>query len=120
MSVSPISTRPAVGSSRPAAIRRLVVLPHPDGPRRAKKEPWGTVRSRSSTATNSPNFLVIPSKRRSPLVSATHHLVELALERLALLGGHGLELVTFGHGGLVEEDVGTVHGRLVELGDLVL
>src|SRR5919112_2227480 len=104
MSVSPISTRPAVGSSRPAAIRRLVVLPQPDGPRRAKNEPCGTVRSRSSTATKSPNFLVIPSKRRSPLVSATHHLVELALEGLAFLRRRGLELMTAAHGGVVEED----------------
>src|SRR5919112_142934 len=104
MSVSPISTRPAVGSSRPAAIRRLVVLPQPEGPRRAKNEPCGTVRSRLSTATKSPNFLVTRSNRRSPDCSATQNLVELALELLAFLRRHGLELVTVGHGGIVEED----------------
>src|SRR5215210_7220112 len=120
MSVSPISTRPAVGSSRPAAIRRLVVLPQPDGPRSAKKEPCGTVRSRLSTATKSPNFLVIPTNRRSPLVSATDDLVELTLQLLAFLRGHRLELVPAGHRRLVEEDEGAVHGVLVELGDLVL
>src|SRR5215204_1850321 len=119
MSSSPMKIRPAVGSSRPAAIRKLVVLPHPEGPRSAKNEPWGTIRWRLSTATKSPNFLVIPSNLRSPVLSATHDLVELTLELLALFGGHGLELVSVGHAVRLEEDVRAVDSRLVELGDLV-
>ena len=43
---------PLVGSSRPATIRRVVVLPQPDGPRSAKNRPCSTTRSRSSTAVN--------------------------------------------------------------------
>ena len=39
MSSSPMQIRPAVGSSRPATIRSVVVLPHPDGPSSAKNEP---------------------------------------------------------------------------------
>src|SRR5688572_11293032 len=93
MSSSPIRTRPAVGSSRPATIRNVVVLPQPEGPRRAKKEPCGTVRERSSTATKSPKCLDTPSSRRSPPASPTHDLVVLALEVRLLLVAEGHELV---------------------------
>jgi hypothetical protein len=34
-----ISTRPSVGISKPAMIRRRVVLPQPDGPRIEKNAP---------------------------------------------------------------------------------
>src|SRR5262245_34371828 len=57
--------RPRVGWSRPATIRRVVVLPHPEGPRSAKNSPCGTVRSRLSTAVNVAKLLVTPSRRRS-------------------------------------------------------
>src|SRR3954452_6896425 len=65
MSSSPSRTRPSVGFSRPATMRSVVVLPQPDGPRRAKNEPAGTVRVRSSTAVKTPNRLVTPTIRRS-------------------------------------------------------
>src|SRR4051794_15629768 len=48
---------PEVGVSRPATIRSVVVLPQPDGPSRAKKEPRGTSRSSDRTARNAPKFL---------------------------------------------------------------
>ena len=54
ISVSPIEIVPALGSSRPAIIRSVVVLPQPDGPRSAKNEPSGTINDRSSTAQKSP------------------------------------------------------------------
>ena len=57
-SSSPIRIAPSVGSSRPATIRSVVVLPQPDGPSSAKNDPDGIVRDRSSTATNVPNRLV--------------------------------------------------------------
>jgi hypothetical protein len=38
-SASPRWIVPDVGVSSPATIRSVVVLPHPDGPRRAKNEP---------------------------------------------------------------------------------
>ncbi len=65
MSVSPSRIAPAVGSSRPATIRSVVVLPQPDGPSSAKNDPWGTVTDRSSTATKPPNRLVSRSMTRS-------------------------------------------------------
>src|SRR4051794_2473525 len=49
---------PELGSSRPATIRSVVVLPQPDGPSRAKNEPRGTSRSRSRTAWKAPKCLV--------------------------------------------------------------
>src|SRR3954463_12493712 len=65
MSSSPSRTRPSVGLSRPPTMRSVVVLPQPEGPSRAKKEPAGTVRVRSSTAVKLPNRLVTPEIRRS-------------------------------------------------------
>ena len=44
----PMRIRPAVGSSRPAIIRRVVVFPHPEG-LSAKKDPWGICRSRTDS-----------------------------------------------------------------------
>ena len=77
MSSSPMSTRPAVGSSSPATIRRVVVLPHPDGPSSAKNEPSGTVSVRSSTATKSPNRLVTPSRLEVLAVAAQPPMTSL-------------------------------------------
>src|SRR4051812_36553243 len=56
---------PEVGVSSPATIRNVVVLPHPDGPSRAKNEPCGMVTDRSSTATNVPKFFVSLSMTKS-------------------------------------------------------
>ena len=50
-SSSPMWMVPSVGSSSPATIRSVVVLPQPDGPSSAKNDPDGMVRDRSSTAT---------------------------------------------------------------------
>src|SRR5689334_11171865 len=55
---------PDVGVSRPATIRRVVVLPHPDGPSRAKNEPLGTSRSSASTALKAPKSFVRPRSSR--------------------------------------------------------
>jgi hypothetical protein len=48
-------------------MRSVVVLPHPEGPRSAKKEPRGTSRVRSSTAVKDANDLVTASRCRSPV-----------------------------------------------------
>src|SRR5579859_4450476 len=45
---------PSVGSSKPPIIRRVVVLPHPDGPSREKNSPSPMVRSTRSTAATVP------------------------------------------------------------------
>src|SRR3954464_5972337 len=120
MSWSPIRIRPAVGSSRPATMRRVVVLPQPDGPSRAKNEPLGTVSDRSRTAVKSPKRLVRSSRWRSWFVSTTHHPVELLLVvvRLFLVQRH--ELVALLQGLGAREDELAVDRRLVELRDLLL
>ena len=43
-------TMPRVGSSKPAIIRMVVVLPHPEGPSIEKNSPWRIVRSTPRTA----------------------------------------------------------------------
>src|SRR6266852_6037234 len=53
----PSRMRPEVGSSRPAIMRSVVVLPQPEGPKRQKKSPSRTVNEESRTATNSANAL---------------------------------------------------------------
>src|SRR6266702_2554984 len=45
-----MSTSPAVGSSSPATIRSVVVLPQPLGPRSEKNSPRSTASDTSSTA----------------------------------------------------------------------
>src|SRR6478672_818936 len=59
---SPIRSVPSLISSRPAIIRRLVVLPQPEGPTRTMNSPSAMARFRSSTASTSPYFLVTWSK----------------------------------------------------------
>ena len=52
---------PAVGSSRPAIMRRVVVLPHPEGPTRTRNSSASMERSRSFTASMSrPNTFLSP------------------------------------------------------------
>jgi len=52
------SIRPEVGSSKPAIIRRVVVLPQPLGPSIEKNSPSPISRSIPLTAVASPNSLV--------------------------------------------------------------
>src|SRR5215208_5266143 len=52
------STRPALGSERPAMMRIVVVLPAPFGPRKPKISPCSAVSDRRSTAVKSPYFFV--------------------------------------------------------------
>ena len=49
---------PEVGSSSPAIMRSVVVLPQPDGPSRQKNSPFSTVKVESFTATKSPKALL--------------------------------------------------------------
>src|SRR6478672_9472294 len=68
------STRPPDGSSKPPIMRRVVVLPQPDGPSSEKNSPARISRSIPSTARTSPNRLVSPTRRISgtadPLMTA--------------------------------------------------
>ena len=55
----PTEMPPSVGSSKPAIIRKVVVLPHPLGPSSEKNSPSRISNVRSSTATKSPNRFVM-------------------------------------------------------------
>src|SRR5450631_2734285 len=57
---------PEVGSSSPAIMRSVVVLPQPEGPSRQKNSPSRTVKVESFTATKSAKLLC----RRSTRISA--------------------------------------------------
>jgi len=61
-------TMPESGDSKPAVIRRVVVLPHPDGPRNETSSPSSMVSEKSLTATWSPKLLLtlISSSRDMP------------------------------------------------------
>src|SRR4029453_13905622 len=56
------STRmlPSVGSSKPPIMRRSVVLPQPEGPRREKNSPLRIAKETPSTATKPPKRLLTP------------------------------------------------------------
>src|SRR6476659_1804316 len=60
---------PLVGSSKPAIIRSVVVLPDPEGPSIVKNSPGAISRSIPPTATTSPYFLVRPANRMSGFAS---------------------------------------------------
>src|SRR2546430_12199835 len=55
-------TLPASGFSRPATVRRVVVLPAPEGPSKTRNSRSRTVRVRSLMATTSPKRLVMDCK----------------------------------------------------------
>src|SRR5689334_3390993 len=65
MSSPPIVIRPALGVSKPAIIRSVVVLPQPDGPRNDTNSPFSAARLKFSTATVPPaNRFWMPSRTR--------------------------------------------------------
>src|SRR4051794_21457799 len=67
-SSEPRKMRPPVGSSRPAIIRKVVVLPQPEGPSRQKNSPLATVKSAPRTAAKLPNDFSRFSTRISAMV----------------------------------------------------
>src|SRR4029450_2984544 len=66
----PIRTSPLVARSRPAAMRRTVVFPDPDGPTTTRNSPSATSRLRSSTATAPPSKTLRRSRNSSSATSA--------------------------------------------------
>jgi hypothetical protein len=58
-------TAPESGLSNPAIIRRRVVLPHPEGPRREKNSPFFIARFMSFKTVKSPKDLETPSMTTS-------------------------------------------------------
>src|SRR6267378_392449 len=49
-----MSTSPASGATKPATVRRVVVLPQPEGPRRVKNSPGATSSDTPSSARVAP------------------------------------------------------------------
>src|SRR6266571_6784959 len=90
MSASPMRIWPKVGSSSPATIRSVVVLPQPEGPSRAKNEPCGIESVRSSTAMNEPKDLVTCMMRRSPSCWTSERLRDTGSD-IASASDEGLE-----------------------------
>src|SRR5258706_16147725 len=67
-----ILMRPAVGRSKPAIIRRVVVFPQPEGPRNDTNSPRAASRLKSCTAAAArPKRFWIPVSSRKPIVSST-------------------------------------------------
>src|ERR1043165_2875597 len=64
---------PLLGCSKPAIIRSVVVLPHPDGPSMEKNSPPGICRLMPSTAVTSLNSLTRSTPSPSP--PATRHIL---------------------------------------------
>ena len=79
MSCPSSRSRPELGFSKPASIRRSVVLPQPDGPSREKNSRSYMSRVRSSTAVNSPKRLVMFSKRMKGFAAGSSHGAKLRL-----------------------------------------
>src|SRR5215470_8566142 len=67
----PIRTSPEDARSRPAAIRRTVVFPDPEGPTRTRNSPSATTRFRSSTATVPPGNALRRLWNSSSAISAS-------------------------------------------------
>src|SRR5687767_7603335 len=65
MSRPPCRIDPADCASSPAMMRRSVVLPHPEGPRKQTNSPCATSSRMSRSAMKAPNSLRIPSSRRN-------------------------------------------------------
>jgi hypothetical protein len=64
MSAFDTITAPESANSKPAAMRRAVVLPQPDGPSSEMSSPCLTSRSSLSSATVGPNVLRTETKLR--------------------------------------------------------
>src|SRR5262245_51149948 len=68
MSWPPIRTLPSDGSRKPETVRRIVVLPQPDGPRNEKNSPPWISSVALDTAVNSPNRTVTWSSSTPALI----------------------------------------------------
>ena len=60
---------PAVGSPKPAIMRRSVVLPQPDGPRMEKKVPGGICSETPATAVKLPKIFTTSRHSRSKVMA---------------------------------------------------
>src|SRR4029450_4201095 len=75
---------PPLGSTKPAIICSVVVLPQPDGPSRETNSPFSTAKVRPSTAVWVPKRLLSPSRDRKAKCLALHLTVPALGPVLAL------------------------------------
>src|SRR5579859_2374349 len=80
----PMRISPAVGVSRPAIIRRRVVFPEPEGPRKTRNSPSRVSRSTSLTAPSSPSLNTLVSFRVSTTAIQSLNLFESLKDALVL------------------------------------
>src|SRR6186997_1068558 len=73
---------PPLGSTKPAIICRVVVLPQPDGPSRETNSPFSTAKVRPSTAVWVPKRLFRPSSDRKLITPLVHAPLPRQQERL--------------------------------------
>src|SRR6202035_3214253 len=85
----PIRTSPRVGSSSPAIMRRRVVFPEPEGPRKTMNSPSFVSRSTSLTAPSSPCLKTLVRLRVSTTAIAPPRSLPLVEDALDLLLGGG-------------------------------
>src|SRR6056297_3751944 len=86
----PIRISPSVGSRRPAIMRRLVVLPQPDGPRSVTNAPSGISSDERCTAVNVPKRLTMLFKV-TELIHGLQRRIMGATSPDAQGGGTGLD-----------------------------
>src|SRR5882724_2862300 len=79
------NSRPLDIDSRPATMRRSVVLPQPLGPMMATNSPRSMDKSTCSSATKSPKFLAMPRSSRS---TCDREMSETAFMPIAALGAN--------------------------------
>src|SRR4051794_37129016 len=117
---------PPVGSSKPAIIRRVVVFPEPEGPRKVKNSPRSTSRSIPATAQTSPYCLVRLDKRMSRGAATRRRYPNrsgskgqsrpIELATLAKnLEPSGRELATWSHLGARRLETGGVAGDVADV-----
>ena len=97
MSLSPIRIWPAVGSSRPATIRSVVVLPQPDGPSRAKNDPCGigqvevVDRGELAERLGDAREPEVAPASRAPAISSVPHAAVVRTAPVYLVSSSGVE-----------------------------
>src|SRR5690242_21074624 len=72
---------PALGSSKPATMRSVVVLPQPDGPTSTTNSPSSIARLTLFTAATAPNDLLRSEEHTSELQSHVNLVCRLLLEK---------------------------------------
>src|SRR5262245_2293635 len=85
----PSQISPASGARKPAISRRVVVLPHPDGPRSARSSPWRISSVRSRTAATFSPYRLVSAASRTTAISGASDLEEPPAEEPLRDGDQG-------------------------------